>query len=196
MAEVRRLTSFRDRPHIGPMTNRFFWVDLEMTGLDEKVDHILELAIIVTDLDLNPLEEYQRIIFQPPEVLSLMSEHVRSLHQKSGLLNLIPSGSPLGEVEKDVLGIIDRHFSKEDRVVLAGNSVGNDKRFIDYHLHSIAKRLHYRIIDVSSFKEIFKNKYGIKIEKKNAHRAIDDIRESIMELKNYLSFIQVPQGSQ
>jgi oligoribonuclease len=80
---------------------------------------------------------------------------------------------------------------KKDRIVLVGNSVGNDRRFVDRHLAEFAKLLHYRLIDVSSYKEIFRQKYGVEFKKSNAHRALDDIRESIAELTHYLSFVNV-----
>ena len=89
---------------------------------------------------------------------------------------------------------MDRHYSPNDRAVLAGNSVGNDRRFVDRYLPEMAKRLHYRLVDVSSFKEIFREKFNIHQNKSNAHRAVDDIHESIRELKHYLSFVQIPEA--
>lgn len=172
---------------------RLFWIDLEMTGLDEKVDHILEVAIVITDINFNPLEEYHRVVFQPPEVLAKMGDWVRNLHAKSGLTALIPSGAAETAVEDDVLALIGRHFDAQTKVVLAGNSVGNDKRFIDRYWSRVAQRLHYRLVDVSSFKEIFRDKYNLTFQKKNAHRAVDDIHESIRELNFYLSYFKTPQ---
>ena len=167
-----------------------FWVDLEMTGLDEKRDHIVEVAVVVTDLDLKTKEEFHRVVFQPPEILELMDDFVRDLHGKSGLTKLIAEGTPLAQVEKELLQLISRHFPTDSRIVLAGNSVGNDKRFLDEYMPELKKRLHYRIVDVSSFKEIFRERYGITVEKKNDHRALTDIHESISELEHYLSFVK------
>jgi oligoribonuclease len=172
---------------------KLFWVDLEMTGLDEKVDHILEVAVVVTDMDFNPLEEYHRVVFQPPAVLEGMNDWCKKTHGESGLTAAVPNGTALAQVEKDLLALIDRHFGGKERVVLTGNSVGNDKRFLDAYMLELAKRLHYRIVDVSSFKEIFREKWGIQFQKGNAHRAVDDIHESIRELKSYLSLVQAPK---
>lgn len=174
---------------------RLFWIDLEMTGLDEKVHVILEVAAVVTDLDFNPLEEFHRIVHQPQEELDKMDDWCRKTHGKSGLTEQVKTGTSVAEVEHEILDLIGRHFKPaskpEDRIVLCGNSIGNDRRFIDKYLPRVAKRLHYRMIDVSSFKEIFREKYGIKVKKKDAHRALDDIQESIGELKTYLSYVTV-----
>jgi oligoribonuclease len=169
-----------------------FWVDLEMTGLDEHKDHILEVAVVVTDLNFQPLEKYHRVVFQPPEVLENMNDWCKKTHGESGLTTLIPGGTPLAQVEKELIGLIQRFYGSGEKVVLVGNSVGNDRRFIDRYMPEVAKRLHYRLIDVSSFKEIFREKYKINFTKGNAHRAVDDIHESIRELAFYLSYFKVP----
>ncbi|MGK5086286.1 oligoribonuclease [Bdellovibrionota bacterium FG-2] len=171
---------------------KLFWIDLEMTGLDEKSDSILEVAVVVTDMDLNPVEEFHRVVFQPPEVVEKMNDWCKKTHGESGLTQAIPGGTPLAKVEEELIALANRHFSTKDRVVLCGNSVGNDRRFIDKYLPEFEKHLHYRLIDVSSFKEIFREKYAVSFEKKNAHRAIGDIYESIKELAHYLSFVSVP----
>ena len=171
------------------------WIDLEMTGLDENVDSILEVAIIITDLDFKPRETYHRIVFQPPEVLEKMNDWCKKTHGESGLTLAVANGTPLATVEKEILELLSRHFSSKDRIVLAGNSVGNDRRFVDNHLPEFAKRLHYRLVDVSSFKEIFREKYGLNFEKKNKHRATGDIEESIRELSFYLSYVKVPENA-
>jgi len=171
----------------------FFWIDLEMTGLDDAKDVILEVAAVVTDLDFNTLEEFERIVYQPQDALDRMDDWCKKTHGGSGLTEKVKTGVPLADVEKDLIALLDRHFpKKEDKVVLCGNSVGNDRRFVDRYLPDFAKRLHYRLIDVSSFKEVFRQKYGVKFDKKNKHRALDDIHESIAELKVYLSYVQVP----
>jgi oligoribonuclease len=170
-----------------------FWIDLEMTGLDESVDTILEVAVIVTDLELKPLEQYHRVVFQPPEVLERMNDWCKRTHGESGLTAAVPGGLPLADVEKELLVLLNRHYGPSERVVLVGNSVGNDKRFVDRYMPELARRLHYRLIDVSSFKEIFREKYGLSFAKKNSHRALDDILESIHELEFYLSFVRAPE---
>jgi oligoribonuclease len=169
-----------------------FWIDLEMTGLDERTDSILEVAAVVTDLDFKPLEEFHRVVFQPPEVLQSMNDWCKKTHGESGLTVAVAGGTPLARVEAELLGLADRHFSKSERIVLAGNSVGNDRRFVDKYLPEFAKRLHYRLIDVSSFKEVFREKYKLGFQKKNAHRAVDDVHESVRELAFYLSYVKVP----
>lgn len=176
------------------MKKHLFWVDLEMTGLDEVKDHILEVAVMITDLDFNAVAEYDQVVFQSKDVLDNMNDWCKEHHGKSGLTAAVPTGKPLAEVEKDLLGLAGKYFKPDDRIVLVGNSVGNDRRFIDKYFPAFAKRLHYRLLDVSSFKEIYREKYGIKFDKKNAHRALGDIQESIAELKHYLSFVNVPSG--
>lgn len=168
-----------------------FWVDLEMTGLDEKTDHILEIAVIVTDFEFKSIEEYHRIVYQPPAVLEGMNDWCKKHHGQSGLTALVPNGVSVAAVDAEVASLIERHYKSDDHVVLCGNSIGNDRRFIEAYLPLVAKRLHYRMIDVSSFKEIFRDKYGLAFKKGQTHRAIEDIRESIKELAYYLSFVTV-----
>lgn len=169
-----------------------FWIDLEMTGLDDVKDHILEVAVMITDLELKPVAEYEQVVFQPPEVVDGMNDWCKEHHGKSGLTAAIPGGKPLADVEKELLELAKKYFKHDERIVLVGNSVGNDRRFIDRYLPAFAKKLHYRLVDVSSFKEIYRERYGIKFEKKNSHRALGDIQESIAELAHYLSFVQIP----
>lgn len=175
---------------------RLLWVDLEMTGLDENVDTILEVAAVVTDLEFKTLEEYHRVVFQPQEVLETMNDWCKKTHGESGLTAAVPNGTPLATVEKELIALLEKHFGNKDRAVLCGNSVGNDKRFIDRYLPEAAKRLHYRIIDVSSFKEVFRERFKINFPKGNAHRALDDIHESIRELTHYLSFFKFPEPTE
>ena len=170
----------------------FFWVDLEMTGLDDVKDVILEVAAVITDLDLKPLEEFHRVVFQPQETLDRMDDWCKRTHGASGLTAAVPKGTPLAEVDAALVEVVNKHFPANERVVLVGNSISNDQRFINRYMPLLAARLHYRVIDVSSFKEIFRDKWGIQIQKKNAHRAVGDIHESIKELETYLSYIKVP----
>lgn len=173
---------------------KLFWVDLEMTGLDVERCHILEVAVIITDVLLKPLDEYHQIVYQPPEVLEAMEEWSAEHHKASGLTDAIPSGMPVSEVEKELLALAARHYPSDESIVLCGNSVGMDKRFIEKEMPDLAERLHYRIIDVSSFKQIFLARYGVEWHKGDAHRALDDIRESIAELAHYLQFVNVPSA--
>lgn len=174
---------------------KFFWIDLEMTGLDEKTDTILEVAVIVTDLAFKEVERYSRVVFQPAAVLENMNDWCKKHHGESGLTAEVPQGTPLAQVEKDLISLVARHFPSEEKIVLVGNSIHNDRRFIDRHLPEFSKRLHYRLIDVSSFKEIYRERYGLKFEKANAHRAVGDILESIKELETYLSHVKLPVKS-
>lgn len=169
---------------------KMFWVDLEMTGLDENQDQILEVAVLITDLNFQTLETYHRIVQQPNSVLENMNEWCKKTHGKSGLSAQVPFGTPLPTVERELTELASRHFAPDEKVVLCGNSVGMDKRFIDKHMQEFAKKLHYRVVDVTSFKEIFRSKYGINIQKKEGHRALDDIRESIGELQEYLKLVK------
>lgn len=171
------------------MAKSLFWIDLEMTGLDEKTDHILEVAAVITDLDLKPLESYEAVVYQPPAILEGMNAWCKENHGKSGLTADVPKGKPIVDVEKELIQFASTRFAEKDRIVLVGNSIGNDRRFIDRYWTEFAKRLHYRMIDVSSFKEIYRERYGIEFKKKNAHRARGDILESIAELGHYLSFV-------
>lgn len=167
---------------------KMFWVDLEMTGLDENVDKILEVAVLVTDLSFNVLESYHRVVFQPKEVLDGMNEWCKVTHGKSGLTAAVAHGVPIETVEKELIELSMRHFASE-KIVLCGNSVGNDQRFLLKHMPELAKRIHYRVVDVTSFKEIFRSKWNINVQKAEGHRALDDILESIGELRAYLSFV-------
>lgn len=190
MAKTHSFQPGQSRLNLSDM-KRLFWVDLEMTGLDESVHQIIEIAVIVTDLDLKELDTYHAVVFQPPEILKLMDEWCTQTHGASGLTKQIPDGQPLSEVDTEVEALIEKHYRKEERVILVGNSVNNDKRFIDKYMPKTAKRLHYRLVDVSSFKEIFREKYGVKFEKESNHRAVDDIKASIQELSTYLGYIKV-----
>ncbi len=167
---------------------RMFWVDLEMTGLDEKVDQILEVAVVITDVNFNVLDTYHRVVFQPQTVLDAMNDWCKNAHGKSGLTALVPTGTPLAQVEKELLELSAKHFPQE-KIVLCGNSVGNDQRFILAYLPEFSKKMHYRVVDVTSFKEIFRSKWNLNVQKAEGHRALDDIHESLKELQAYLSFV-------
>ena len=171
---------------------RMFWLDLEMTGLDVENCVIIEVAVIVTDLELNPLEEYTRVVQQPQAVLDTMDEWCVKTHGESGLTAEVPTGTPLDQVEAALLALLDRHFGAEERVVLCGNSIHQDRRFVERYMPRLAARLHYRMVDVSSFKEVFRSRYGVQWEKANNHRALQDTRESIRELAEYLRHVQPP----
>ena len=171
---------------------KIFWVDLEMTGLDPYEAVIIEFAGIVTDLELREIADYQAVVFQPPEELNKMNEWNVTTHGASGLLDLIPNGKPLAQVEQEIISFIANQFGDE-KPVIAGNSIHQDRKFIDRYMKDLADHLHYRMIDVSAFKQVFKHLYGVDVVKKNPHRALDDIKSSISELKEYLGYINIPQ---
>lgn len=172
------------------MMKPLFWIDLEMTGLDEKVDVILEVAAILTDWNLKPFAEFHRIVYQPREVLDRMDEWCVKTHGASGLTAQVPNGVPIETVENELVEFLEKNYKKPNKLILAGNSVWNDRIFITKQLPKVAKLLHYRMVDVSSFKEVFREKFGVKVEKKNGHRAVDDIFASISELETYLSYFK------
>lgn len=167
---------------------KMFWIDMEMTGLDPIKDRILEVAIVITDLDLKTLDTYHAVVYQPQEFLAGMDKWCTDTHGKSGLTKEVASGRPLEKVESEVVDLVIRHFGK-DKIVLCGNSVGQDRKFIEGYMPKLSALLHYRLTDISSFKEVFRNKYGIEFKKKDSHRAAPDIHESIAELAHYLSFV-------
>ena len=168
------------------------WIDLEMSGLDEKVHHILEVAAVVTDANLKHLSEYHCVVYQPQRVLDLMDDWCTKTHGASGLTKAVTEkGRKLAEVETELLAFLKPSFSPNEKIILCGNSIGQDRRFIDAYMKKLAARLHYRIVDVSSFKEVFSLKWQEVFKKKNSHRAVEDIHESIRELEHYLSFVKI-----
>jgi oligoribonuclease len=169
--------------------NRLLWVDLEMSGLDVHNCRILEVAAIVTDRKFEELETYHAIVKQDQAVLDAMDDWCTRQHGQSGLTVAVPDGQPEVSVEDDLLALVDRHWKKSESPILCGNSIGTDRDFIRAWMPRLALKLHYRILDVSSYKVIFKELYGVGYAKGGNHRAVDDIRESIGELKHYLSFL-------
>lgn len=171
---------------------RLFWIDMEMTGLDPETCVILEVAAVVTDVDLDEIAEFEAVVRQPHEALAAMDEWNTRTHTKSGLVAKVPQGRELAEVDADLVALVDAHFPDE-RVVLCGNSVGQDKRFVDRYMPGLAGRLHYRVIDVSSFKELFTRKWpNVTFKKQQDHRALGDIRESVAELAYYMTGVSEP----
>lgn len=161
---------------------------MEMTGLDVERERVIEVAAIVTDIEFKELDTYHAIVKQPGEFLARMDDWNKQHHGESGLTALVPNGRDPADVEQDLLRLIAKHFGEP--AVLAGNSIGQDRLFINRYFPKLAAKLHYRMLDVTAWKIMFNARYGIKYEKKNSHRAVDDIRESIAELALYLSHIQ------
>ena len=182
-----------------PLVNdRLVWIDCEMTGLDLGADALIEVAALVTDFDLNVLGEGVDVIIKPSqESLDQMVEFVRSMHEKSGLLDELSSGTTLAEAEEQVLAYIKEHCPDGSRPPLAGNTVATDRSFLARDMPDLESFLHYRIVDVSSIKELsrrwYPRAYFAAPTKRGNHRALADIQESIEELRYYREAVFVPQ---
>jgi oligoribonuclease len=167
------------------------WMDLEMTGLDPGRNVIVEIATLVTDDDLNVVAEGpDLVVHQPADALALMEPVVRDMHTRSGLLTAIEASTlSLEDAGAQTLAFIKEHVPEPRSVPLAGNSIGTDRRFLAAHLPEIEDWLHYRCIDVSSIKELARRWYPDAVaaapHKAGGHRALDDIRESLAELRYY-----------
>lgn len=167
---------------------KLLWIDMEMTGLEVEREVVIEVAAIVTDLDFKELDTYHSVVKQPTEYLDRMDDWNKNHHGASGLTALVPTGREPQQVEDDLLKLIAKHFSEP--AVIAGNSIGQDRLFINRYFTRLAGKLHYRMLDVTSWKILMNGKFGVRYEKKNNHRAVDDIRESIAELKHFLQFVK------
>jgi oligoribonuclease len=175
------------------------WIDCEMTGLDVEKDSLVEIAVLITDSDLNILDEAGlNVVIKPrPESLSQMGDFVTQMHQESGLLPLLADGLEIADAEQKILDYV-KGFAPEDRSApLAGNSIGTDRMFLNRYMPKLDAHLHYRNIDVSSVKELTKRwfpKVYFQLPKKSGgHRALADIRESIAELRYYRQTVFVEQ---
>ena len=170
--------------------DRIVWIDCEMTGLDLAADALVEIAVVVTDSELNVLGEGVEVVISPPdEALAQMNDFVRNMHTTSGLLEDLPGGATLAEAEERVLEYLREWIPEPGKAPLAGNSVGTDKAFLDRDMPALMGHLHYRVIDVSSIKELarrwYPRVYFSSPEKHGGHRALADILESIDELRYY-----------
>ena len=179
------------------MSDRLVWIDCEMTGLDLGADALIEVAALVTDFDLNVLGDGIDVIIKPSdEALEQMVEFVRTMHEKSGLLDELASGTTLADAEQQVLAYIKEHCADGSRPPLAGNTVGTDRSFLARDMTELETFLHYRIVDVSSIKELsrrwFPRAYFSAPTKRGNHRALADIQESIEELRYYREAVFVP----
>ena len=173
-------------------------MDLEMTGLEPAQHVIVEIATIITDDELNIIAEGpDLVVHQPEEALALMEQVVVDMHTKSGLLDQIRASTiTLEEAGAATLEFITQHVPEARRVPLCGNSIGMDRRFLAAYLPDIENYLHYRSVDVSSVKELVRRWYpgllNTRVQKAGSHRALDDIRESVLELQFYRQHIFVP----
>lgn len=172
------------------MTAPIVWIDCEMTGLDPVVDDLVEVAVIVTDSELNPLAGGLDLVIRPSsEALEQMSPFVREMHTASGLINEFSEGMDLEEARKAVLDYVKNLVPEAGVAPIAGNSIGQDVRFLRAYMPSLVEHLNYRVIDVSSIKELAKRWYPrvyvCAPEKTGGHRALGDIEDSIAELAYY-----------
>ena len=161
-----------------------------MTGLDVTRDALIEVAVVITDADLNIVDPGIDVLITPPaEALEGMNDFVRQMHTSSGLLNELPSGTTMEDAQQQVLDYIRRFVPNPKKALLAGNSVGTDKMFLEANMPLVIDHLHYRLVDVSSIKELAKRWYRKAFEeapvKHGGHRALADILESIQELEYY-----------
>ncbi|MEV5824745.1 oligoribonuclease [Spirillospora sp. NPDC052242] len=180
------------------MNERLVWIDCEMTGLDLRRDALIEIAALVTDSDLNILDEGVDIVIKPPpEAVTQMTKIVRDMHTTSGLLDVLPGGVTLAEAEKTVLDYVRGHVKDANKAPLCGNSIATDRSFLARDMPALDAHLHYRMVDVSSIKELarrwYPRAYFASPEKKGGHRALADITESIQELRYYRAAVFVPQ---
>ncbi len=168
---------------------RILWIDLEMTGLDPVADRILEVGAIVTDWEFKEAARYEAVQHAEP---ALMARRMvgqfwdDNASVRDALVAQNASGKHSQAVEDELLAFVDEHIGPEGKVLLAGNSIHQDRRFIANEWPRLDERLHYRMLDVTAWKVVFEGKYGKKFAKPEAHRAIDDIQGSIQELQYYL----------
>ncbi len=180
-----------DLKHLKP--SKLLWVDLEMTGLDPDSQRIVEIAAIVTDFEFHELAHFEALIAHPASVFEHATDWNKLNHGKPGGLfdRARQHGTPESDVIAAVKDLIQRYFGKEP-AVLAGNAVHQDRRFIRKWWPEVDALLHYRLLDVSSFKVYMQGRFDVQFQKKEAHRALDDIHESIAELQYYTALLAEP----
>jgi oligoribonuclease len=174
---------------------RLLWVDLEMTGLDFEKDVILEVAAEITDFNFKTLASYEAIVAQPQKtVVERMQKNIwwkDYPENRDEFVRKMESGKPSKQVEQELMTLVHEHFGSEP-AILAGNSIHNDRNFIKQCWPELDLKLHYRMLDVSSLKVFMQGRYGVEFEKKEVHRAFDDIQASIAELQYYLEWLRDP----
>jgi oligoribonuclease len=180
------------------VNDRLVWIDCEMTGLDIERDALVEIACLVTDGELTLLDEGVDVIIKPPaEALATMPEVVREMHTTSGLLAELSSGITVAEAQDIVLGYVRGHVGEPKKAPLCGNSIATDRWFIARDMPELDSYLHYRMVDVSSIKELarrwYPRAYFASPLKHGGHRALADIKESVQELRYYREAVFVPQ---
>ena len=180
------------------IADRIIWVDCEMTGLSLQADALVEVAALVTDFELNQLGEGVDVVIRPPdESLAQMDDFVRAMHTTSGLIDELAGGVTLKQAEDLVLDYVRTFVPEPRKAPLGGNTVATDRGFLSRDMPVLESYLHYRIIDVSSIKELsrrwYPRVYFNAPKKSGGHRALADIRESIAELRYYRQAVFVPQ---
>jgi oligoribonuclease len=180
------------------MYDRLVWIDCEMTGLDLRLDALVEVAALVTDGNLNVLGDGIDLVVKPPQAaVDQMRDVVREMHTSSGLLDVLAKGVSLSEAEERVLSYVRTYAPEPGKAPLAGNTVATDRAFLARDMPELERHLHYRIVDVSSIKELvrrwYPRVYFASPGKVGNHRALADIRESIDELRYYREAVFVPQ---
>lgn len=187
------------RSYSGGMSDApLVWIDCEMTGLDPNADALVEVACLVTDADLTVLGDGVQVVIKPePAALAQMSDFVREMHTASGLLPELDHGTTMAEAQDQVLAYIRQHVPQASKSPLAGNTVGMDRIFLERDMPAVIGHLHYRVVDVSSIKELVRRWYPRVFfnapTKTGGHRALGDIRDSITELRYYREAIFAPQ---
>jgi oligoribonuclease len=184
--------------HVAAHSDVLVWIDCEMTGLDLDLDELVEVAVVVTDGNLVPLDPGFTIVIKPDDsALAHMGEFVTKMHTESGLIDEIPNGVTLAEAEYEVLEYILKFVPEAQTAPLAGNTIGTDRAFLAKYMPRVDGHLHYRSVDVSSIKELarrwFPRVYFQAPAKNGGHRALADILESIRELAYYRKIVFVPE---
>jgi len=168
---------------------KILWIDLEMTGLDPKEDRILEVAAIATDWDFQEIARYEAVKKVGPNLMKqrMVGEFWENYSDvRDSLMAQNENGKNGRTVENELLAFINEHFASDKPVLLAGNSIHQDRKFIENEWPRLNEKLHYRMLDVSAWKVVFEGKYKKKFAKPEAHRAMEDIQGSIEELQYYL----------
>ena len=178
-------------------TDRIVWIDCEMTGLSLDKDALIEVAALVTDFELNQLGEGVDLVITPtPDALLQMDPFVREMHTASGLLDVLQDGVSMADAQRQVLAYVRAWVPEPGKAPLGGNTVATDRGFLVRDMPELESYLHYRIIDVSSIKELsrrwYPKAYFSSPRKSGGHRALADIRESIAELRYYREAVFVP----
>ncbi len=185
-------------PKVSIIPQKLLWADLEMTGLSTDEDVILEIAVEVTDFEFKTLATYEARVSHPKDIVVARMQKNNWWQEfpsnRDDFVNNLDKGKPLYQVEQELIDLVKEHFGSEP-AILAGNSIHNDRNFIKRWWPEFDLKLHYRMLDVTSLKIFMQGKYGLEFEKKEVHRAFDDIQASIAELQYYIDWLRNENGS-